>query len=250
VSPSQPKIVVRGPAAHQTFASEITQQRQQVDSGTAGVVNYLEVAFAFWRAGGLGFAIKKPVLLRIGHAVAVQGGYRVVSLLRNCIELQDAEAWCDLWMLFEEAAGTAVRRLAWRCGVGRAEADELVKEIFASLVSDDLRKLRSCRAENEHELRGWLAQVASNATFNWLDKRRRFIHHEQAALAAFRPADRCGLDEQQLAARFEELKQVIPAADFEKLQILAGLVVPTRTVPQRTLRYWTRDLLQRYGNHF
>lgn len=176
----------------------------------------------------------------------------MVPLLRPCFQSHEKNAWTDLFRLVEEAATPPVRGILSRTGVSRIETEEVVLELFEQLYRDDCRKLRSCRASTEAEFRAWLVIVAKNFARNWVDRHRRRVARDNAALSALsaaRMTDRSGLDERQLQARLAEWKPLMRPGDFNRLLVLIG-EASAQAVSGRTRRRWANDLVGNYPHLF
>jgi DNA-directed RNA polymerase specialized sigma24 family protein len=105
--------------------------------------------------------------------------FTVPVLILRCIE-NDAEAWVELWEVYDRVCAISVRRLLRLCGFNAADADDVAQEIFLRFYANDMLKLRAFLG-NERDFEGWLLTVATNFTFNWIDQQRRFRRRAQRA---------------------------------------------------------------------
>ncbi|MCG8649695.1 MAG: hypothetical protein MI861_07670 [Pirellulales bacterium] len=170
----------------------------------------------------------------------------MLSLLRKCIEQNQAESWVEFCWLMENAMAGPIGRLLRRFRVDETEAEDLVQEIFLMLQQDDMRKLRTFQGESAGQLAAWLRRIAINYTLNWLDKRCRRIRREQecisvhCAFAGAASAEQCHLE------LLDDLKAKLTHQEIVRLEILTGITRPAQPIAERTLRRWRMQLRRRH----
>lgn len=178
-----------------------------------------------------------------------------VTLIRRLL-LRDARAWRAFYRRFEPVVLSAVRKVVSRfrtCGAP-SDVDEIRAALFASLIEDDLRKLRSFDP-SRGSLDGFLRLLATHAAWNYVRVRTRHCRGatgEGALAELFAPDDPFHtLDIKHRALRVQKALRALPEADrrFAELlfledrsaeQVAAALSLAVETVYTKKSRIQAR----------
>jgi len=97
-----------------------------------------------------------------------------MDFIRRCV-MGDKAAWSEFVDRYSQLIFSFVHNALKARGASASEINpqDILQEIFLSLLKDDFRKLRTFQARNGCSLASWLRQVALNAT---IDRARR-VHH-------------------------------------------------------------------------
>lgn len=147
-----------------------------------------------------------------------------VALIRRLL-LRDARAWRAFHRRFEPLVLAAVRKVVSRfriCGAP-SDIDEIRAALFASLIEDDLRKLRSFDP-SRGSLDGFLRLLATHAAWNYVRVRTRQCRGttgEGALAELFAPDDPFhALDIKHCALRVQEALRALSEADRRFAELL------------------------------
>ena len=135
----------------------------------------------------------------------------------------------------------------------------MLQELYRHLGRSSCKRLCAFRGRSEGQLRVFLRRVACRFGTKLVQKWIRARKHEQAAIAVAGPPIRDGPTERQIENARKELESVMPAADREKLCQIADRISPVSEgtpmasppflrIPDRTIRHWRSELLDKYGN--
>lgn len=150
-----------------------------------------------------------------------------LALVRRLL-LRDGRAWRAFHRRFEPLVLAAVGKVVRRCRVCRdgSDVDEIRAALFASLVEDDMRKLRRFDPSRGC-LDGWLHRLATHAAWDHVRARTRQCRGAtgESALAELLAADDDSfhkLDIKRCTLRVQEALRALPEPDrcFAELLLL------------------------------
>lgn len=167
------------------------------------------------------------------------------DLVQRCLR-DDGEAWSELVLLFEAVAVRPLRRILIRCRFDASLAEEVVADLWCSLLDNERRRLTKFQGSSRRDLEGWLVRVAINFTWNWTRESLSDRRREQQALAQVKVPDRGGPGERELSQLLRELESCATAQDICRLRILTGQRKAAEAIPARTLRCWATELRRRH----
>jgi DNA-directed RNA polymerase specialized sigma24 family protein len=151
-----------------------------------------------------------------------------------------------------------VQLLVLRAGYDKCDAEDIAIEIFLRLLEDNSARLRSFRGSSDPELHAWLAKVAHNFAFDYLDRSIRARRRERQARKQLTLPDRSGPTEDVVAASVADLATIAKARDIDRMRVISGLsrgsgavttliATVTTDVSTRTHRRWMADLYEKFG---
>ncbi len=165
----------------------------------------------------------------------------MMPLIEQCLA-NNAEAWADLWLIFDHAVGQPLRQLLHRAGFQATDADDVTQEIYLFLREDDHRRLRSFRGTTERELKSWIRKLAINFMHNWVQKRWLSTKRDREFSKSLPATDRSGATEPEVVSFLKDLESIVSDDDTRHLRILAGLKPSSTPVSKRTLQLWRKQL--------
>jgi hypothetical protein len=179
------------------------------------------------------------------------------TLVSRCLENDDAEAWCELWLLYEESAAAPLRSLLLNRGFSAEDAEDLLMSLACELFLDDAPKLRSFCGTAKAQLGCWFARVAANYARNWTVQQWRRPAEVPQDSVTYEPASRRGLTQRQAKLLLDELDELaelpeydITTADMQHLRVLLGFETSPSEIPERTLRHWKQSLREKLPRLF
>lgn len=178
----------------------------------------------------------------------------IPDLIARCAQ-NEVQAWRALCQLTESATLFPIRRMLTSRGFDLRLAEDVVQDLYLSLIEHALHPLLIFQGTSEPEFRVFLRTIAVRFALRTIKKWDASRRKERAARAKAVPM-RAGPTEKDFREIASELKSLMIGGDWEKLGVISDFTdslggepeAKHAAVPSRTIRRWRGELYRKYSS--